>query len=92
LLLILLGQHDAAFGEPPPPLIQLVQADDLGLVRVDQPSCLPIQSPELGLQLVGFGLLARVSSFGALGRITELGKQHLWLAEELLNMAPDCCL
>ncbi len=27
-----------------------------------------------------------------LGRITELGKQHLWIAEELLNMAPDCCL
>ena len=89
LLLVLPGQDEPALGNSATALIQLLQADDRRLVRVDQSFGLAIQSPELGLQRVGFGLLARVSSFGALGRITELRKQHLWLAEELLDMAPD---
>jgi hypothetical protein len=92
LLLVLLGQHKAAFGELTSPLIEFFQADDPRLVRIEQPLCLPVQSPELGLQLVDPGLLACVFSVGALGYVTELGEQHLWLAEKSLYMVPDRCL
>ena len=89
LLLVLLGQDEAALGDPATALIQFFQTDDRRLVGIDEAFGLPIQSPELGLELVGFGLLARAPCFRVPGHVSELSEQHFRVAEELLDMAPD---
>jgi hypothetical protein len=89
LLLVLLSQNETALGESATTLIQLLKTDDRRLVGIDEPFGLAVQSPELGLELVGFGLLARVPAFGVLGHVSELGEHGFRVAEELLDMAPD---
>ena len=89
LLLVLLGQDEPALGDPAATLIQFLQADDRRLVGIDEAFGLPIQSPELGLELVSFDLLIRVPALSLPGHVSELGEQGFRVAEELLDMAPD---
>ena len=89
LLLVLPGQDEPALGNPATTLIQLLQADDRRLVRVDQSFGLAIQSPELGLELVSLDLLIRVPALSLPGHVSELGEQGFRVAEQLLDMAPD---
>jgi hypothetical protein len=88
LLVQLPAQGAALVGQLPPPLGQLLQADHLRLVGVEQPVVGARQAlearakPLLGRQLAGRGPV------GIAGELLELGEQPFGVAEEAADMVP----
>jgi hypothetical protein len=76
-------------GELPPPLAQLLQADHLGLVGVEQPGVGAAQPLEARPQPPLGALLSGRVPVHVRGEGPELGGQPLGIGEQVADVAPD---
>lgn len=71
------------------PFGQFRQADDLGLVGIDQPALLAIEPGQPGRQVLGLGLLVGIAVDGQGGKALELGQQSGRVGQQPGHMRPD---
>jgi len=79
----------ALLGHVLPPLSELCQADDLGLVGVQEPLVGPAEPLEAGGEPAGLRLLRLIPVDGHLREAAELGKEVVRLGQEVADVCPD---